>query len=292
MATANIDGLEIAYEILGQGNGRTWTITPGGRFSKDCPGVRELAEALVAGGDRALIWDRPNCGASEVNFEGDNESAMQADTLAGLIKHLDLGPVVVSGGSGGARVSLLTVSRHPEVAEGLAVWWISGGVYGLISLGTHYCGNNIRAAWTEDMAAVAALPEWEEVIERRPANRDKILAQDRKRFISNMERWMLTYCPCGDSTIPGLPDDDAARITVPALVFRSGESDSHHTRETSETLARMLPHASLVEPPWGDKEWNERSAVPGPRGAGLFVGWPALAGPLQAWAKETLGGKG
>ena len=31
-----------------------------------------------------LIYDRPNTGESEVCFEGDNESAMQADTLAAL----------------------------------------------------------------------------------------------------------------------------------------------------------------------------------------------------------------
>ncbi|MGO8890875.1 MAG: hypothetical protein ACLQB1_14460 [Streptosporangiaceae bacterium] len=34
-------------------------ITPGGRFSKDSPGVRELAAALAERGNRVLIWDRP-----------------------------------------------------------------------------------------------------------------------------------------------------------------------------------------------------------------------------------------
>ena len=51
-----------------------------------------------------LIWDRPNCGASDVCFTGESESTMQADTLAALITHLDLGPTVITGGSGGARV--------------------------------------------------------------------------------------------------------------------------------------------------------------------------------------------
>ena len=35
-----------------------------GRFGKEIPGLRPLAEALVAGGYRVLLWDRPNCGAS------------------------------------------------------------------------------------------------------------------------------------------------------------------------------------------------------------------------------------
>jgi len=58
MARADIDGVEIAYELIGEG--RPWAITPGGRFSKDVPGVRQLAEALAAHGNQVLIWDRPN----------------------------------------------------------------------------------------------------------------------------------------------------------------------------------------------------------------------------------------
>ena len=49
MATARIDDLTIAYELVGDGDGEPWVITPGGRFSKDTPGVRELAERLAAG---------------------------------------------------------------------------------------------------------------------------------------------------------------------------------------------------------------------------------------------------
>ena len=33
---------------------------------------------------------------------------------------------------------------------------------------------------------------------------------------------MLVYCPCGDEVVPGLSADDAAALTVPTLVFRSG----------------------------------------------------------------------
>src|SRR5581483_6205568 len=82
-----VNGLAIASDIVGEGE--PWSITPGGRFSKDSPGVRQLAEALAEHGKRVLIWDRPNTGESDVCFDGDNESAMQADTLAGLLRQLD-----------------------------------------------------------------------------------------------------------------------------------------------------------------------------------------------------------
>ncbi len=281
MPAATVDGVMLAYEVIGEG--RPWVITPGGRFTKDEPGVRELATALAGEGNRVLIWDRPNCGESDVCFTGSSESAMQADALAGLLRELGLGPAVIAGGSGGARVSLLAAVRHPDVAAGLATWWISGGVFGLLSLAVHYCGASLAAAWAGGMEAVAALPEWQESIERNPANRDRILAQDREAFIASMERWMAVYCACGDETVPGLPDAQARRLDTPALVFRSGASDAFHTRATSEQVAALLPRAELVEPPWGDREWLERSAAHA-QGEGLFARWPLLVPQLQAWA--------
>jgi pimeloyl-ACP methyl ester carboxylesterase len=281
MPVEQINGLGIAYEVIGQGE--PWAITPGGRFSKDSPGVRELAQALAATGKRVLIWDRPNTGASEVCFDGDSESVMQADVLAGLLRRLELTPAVIAGGSGGSRVSLLTAARHPDVARALAVWWISGGPYGLLTLGTHYCGDSIAAAWRYGMEAVAALPEWGEVLERNPANQAKLLAQEPRAFIETLEQWMLTYCPRPDELVPGLPDVLTRAMDLPALVFRSGASDPHHTRGTSEQLAQLLPQAQLVEPPWGDREWTERTEEAA-SGVGIFSRWPLLAPQLIDWA--------
>jgi pimeloyl-ACP methyl ester carboxylesterase len=282
-----VEGLKVGYEVMGQG--RPWVITPGGRFSKDSPGVRELGAAIAASGNRVLIWDRPNTGESDVCFGGESESAMQADVLAGLLSKLDMSPAVIAGGSGGARVSLLTAARHPAAAAGLGLWWISGGVYGLMVLGTHYCGDSIAAAWRGGMEAVIALPEWGEVLERNQANRQRLLDQDPKEFIRTLERWMSAYCACSGELIPGLPDEDARRLDLPTLVFRSDETDPNHTRATSEALARLLPNASILDPPWGPNEWNERSAArPGAQGEGLFAGWPQLAPVLVKWAGEVL----
>jgi pimeloyl-ACP methyl ester carboxylesterase len=284
VATATVNGITLGYETIGEG--RPWVITPGGRFTKESPGVRELAVELAAHGNRVLIWDRPNCGESDVCFEGSSESAMQADALVALLEQLDMTPAVIIGGSGGSRVSLLAAARHPGAAAGLGIWWISGGVYGLLSLATHYCGGSLAAAWTSGMEAVAELPEWAEVTERNPKNRQRILDQDPKTFIAGMERWMLAYCPRGDEHIPGLPDADARALDLPALVFRSGAADVHHTRATSELLAELLPRAQLVEPPWGDREWLERQDV---HAEGLFARWPLLAPQLLDWQADTLG---
>ncbi len=284
MARATVDGLTISYEVIGEG--RPWVITPGGRFGKDSPGVRELAEALAHEGNQVLIWDRPNCGESDVCFTGASESAMQADTLAALLTHLDMAPAVIAGGSGGSRVSMLTAARHREVASGLAIWWISGGAFGLMSLGVHYCGQSLVKAWEGDMEDVVALPEWDEVLRRNPSNRRRFLDQDRRDFITTMERWMLAYCPCGDELVPGLASADAHTLDLPVLVFRSGESDAYHTRETSEAVARALPSARLAEPPWGDREWIERQ-VEHQANENLFARWPLLVPQLAEWSREV-----
>jgi len=291
MATATVDGRALSYEVIGEQRpgGRPWAITPGGRASKDEPGIRDMAEALAERGNQVLIWSRPNTGASDVCFEGDTESEMQADALAGLLRHLDLAPAVVVGGSGGSRVSLLTAARHPDVAAALALWWISGGTYGLMSVGNHYCNATIRAAWQQGMEAVADLPEWQAVCVDNPGNRQRILDQDPDRFVETFERWMLAYCPCGDELVPGLPFDQARAMTIPTLVLRSGASDIHHRRATSEQIADVLPDARLVEPPWDDGEWHERQAArTSGASAGLFVRWNLLVPMLTEWADEVL----
>jgi pimeloyl-ACP methyl ester carboxylesterase len=282
VASFTVDGIAIAYEIIG--DGQPFVVTPGGRFSKDTPGIRALAAALAGQGKQVLIWDRPNTGASDVCFRGPSESEMQADMLAGLISGLGMGPTVIVGGSGGARVSLLTAARHPEVADKVALLWISGGIYGLMLLAVHYCGESIRAARVGGMEAVASLPEWNEVIERNPGNRQRFLDLDAPGFIETLERWMVAYCPDEASTVPGLTDELCTALDVPTLVFRSGSTDPHHPRATSEHLAALIPGARLVEPPWGDNEWNERGEAARSGAGHLFERWPLLVPQLLEFA--------
>ena len=89
MATAKINGLSLAYETIGEG--RPWAITPGGRFTKESPGVRELAAGVWRNtATRSSSGTGPIAAPSDVCFEGSSESAMQADALAGLLAHLDM----------------------------------------------------------------------------------------------------------------------------------------------------------------------------------------------------------
>ena len=273
MSRINISGIDIEYELLGKPGAPAVALTPGGRFPKDTPGLPELAEKLASGGKRVLLWDRPNCGASDMCFEGDNESELQGRTLTRLIRALDLGPTAIAAGSGGSRVSLIAASRDPETVSHLIVWWISGGTVGLISLGAHYCCGSALAASQGGMEAVANLPEWAEQIRRNPKNRDVILSQNLEEFIRTMERWTAFYVPSEVSPVPGMSPEDFAQLRMPTLVFRSGKSDLSHPRRTSDWVRALIPHCDYRDPPWSDNEWNYRVKV----GGGLFASWPKLA---------------
>jgi pimeloyl-ACP methyl ester carboxylesterase len=286
MARIQISGLAIEYELLGPKDAPAIALTPGGRFAKDSPGLPELAHALAAGGRRVLLWDRPNCGASDVSFEGDNESDLQARTLIGLIRALELGPTALAAGSAGSRASLIAASRDPEVVSHLILWWISGGAISLISLAAYYCVNSAIAASRGGMAAVAALPGWAEQIQRNPRNRDIILAQDPERFLETMERWALAYMPSQTSPVPGMSPAAFARLRMPVLIFRNGKSDLSHTRRTSEWVHELIPHSELVDPPWPDDEWNQRSDYAAKQGSGHFAGWPVLAPAILAFTRR------
>jgi pimeloyl-ACP methyl ester carboxylesterase len=279
MPTAMVNGLKIAYELHGEGE--PVVITPGGRFSMDTAGVRELAQALAAGGKQALIWDRPNTGASDICLEGEFESVMHADTLAGLIRVLGLGRVTLCGGSAGARVSLLTITRSPDLVERLALWWITSGYFNTLFLSQHYCGDQWRAAKTGGMAAVVAHPSFQETLEKNPENRDRLLKMDPSEFVAVMERWGPQFLQNDESPVPGVSAADFARIAVPALLFRTSPTDIPHPSRAQEWAHELIPGSRLVDSPWGDEEWNAQRAKTEATGQNLiFENWPKLAPQL------------
>jgi len=282
MPKVDIGGIGVAYDLIGDGK-KTAVITPGGRFSKDTPGVRELAQKLAQGGLRVLIWDRPNCGESDLSFQGKSESILNADTLAGLVRALKLEPALLIGGSAGSRVSLLTAIRDPAVADRLFLLWISGGALGLAVLAYHYCHDQLAAAAMGGMPAVAALPSFKEALSRNPGNRDRLLGQDTSTFIQTMKTWAEAFVPAADSPVPGSTAAQLRALKMPTMILRSGESDFHHPRVTSEGVHALIPGSQIAEPPWGDREWLDRLQAQA-AGEGLFARWPLLAPQILAFA--------
>jgi 2-hydroxy-6-oxonona-2,4-dienedioate hydrolase len=286
VASTEIHGGQVVYELLGPPDGQPIVLTPGGRFSKDVPGLRPLAQALAAGGLRVLLWDRPNTGASDVQFYGRSESHMRADTLAELLGRLDLAPAVIAGGSGGARDSLLTVIRHPEVASKAIAWSIVGGVFSTLNLAGVYVLPNINTARMLGMEGVVALPEWQGLIEANPDNKDRLLSMDSSEFVTVMLRWLNAFVPKPGQTIPGVEDEEFAGIQVPTMIIRGGENDLDHPKRTSMEVHCLVKDSILVEPPWPEDAW-EQAVLASARGTGnIFDPWVHAAPLILDFARQ------
>lgn len=288
MARIDVDGLELDYELLGPEDGPPLVLTPGGRYPRDTAGVPELGAVFAENGYRVLLWDRPGCGASDIAFTAPSESVMNAEALVGIVRELGLRDVRLVGGSAGSRISLMAAARMPDNVRKISIWWISGGPVGLAGLAWFYCGDQIAAASKGGMEAVVQLPSWAEQIGRNSRIRETLLAQDPRVYIATMQKWAKAFAYSDESPVPGMTETDFQTLTMPVQVFRSGESDMAHTRETSEWVHRLLPDSCLFEPPWGDQEWNFVSTFPidPANRRGRFERWPLIAPMVLDFLKD------
>src|SRR5688572_19139053 len=152
MPLASVRGISINYKILGD-DGPWVALSPGGR--RDISGVEPLAKQVADAGHRVVVFDRRNCGASDVVIAGeDSEYEIWADDLHELLSQLAALPAFVGGSSSGCRTALLFALRHPEAVRGLLLWRVTGGRFACERLAQEYYGQYIAAAKQGGMAAV------------------------------------------------------------------------------------------------------------------------------------------
>lgn len=290
MSTIEVNGGSVEYELLGPEGGEVLTITPGGRFSKDYPGVRPFAEALAAAGKRVLIWDRPNTGRSDVQFYGLSESHMRAATLAGLVRQLDLGQVVAMGGSGGARDSIMFAIEYPELVRKLIVWSIVGGAYASMTLANVYVMNEIRTVRRSGIDGILThrgpAGSWADLVEVNPRNRQRLLDLGAAGFEDVMWRWFESYVPKGTEAIPGVPDHRMRSVAVPTLIVRGGEADIDHPKRTSLEVHALIPGSRLIDPPWPEDAWERAQEARDAGRGGIFDPWMAAVPTFLAFIDE------
>ncbi|MCL2583507.1 MAG: alpha/beta hydrolase [Streptosporangiales bacterium] len=276
-AEIDINGGIVVYELIGPEDGETVVLTPGGRFSKDYGGIGELARALADGGKRVLLWDRPNCGKSDIQLYGRSESHMRAETIGELVTKLGLGPVVAAGGSGGARDSVIFALLYPRLVSRLALWHIVGGVFSTMSLAGVYVMNEIRTVRSAGIEGVLGLPGWSELCAANPRNATRLRATGAEEFERVMNRWFDAFVPKPNEPIPGVADYEFEQITVPTLIIRGGAGDLDHPRRTSLEVHSLIKGSVLVEPPWPEDAW-EAAVARFQKGEGsLFDPWVQAA---------------
>ena len=263
MPTANIRDVNINYKVLGD-QGPWVALSPGGR--RDISGIELLASRLAAEGHRVVIFDRRNCGASDVVIDGnESEYEIWADDIHELLSQLGALPAFVGGSSSGCRTALLFALRHPDSVRGLLLWRVTGGRFACERLAEEYYGQFIDAAKKGGMAAVCEMEHWKERIEARSENRDALMKMAPERFITVMSHWREYFLKGADLPVIGASEEDLKSIKVPACIVPG--NDNTHGRQTGENLGRLL-HKSEVhvlfpkhydEPLSPREEWDEKA---------------------------------
>jgi len=265
MPLAKVRGVNINYKILG--NRGPWVaLSPGGR--RDISGIETQAKALAALDHRVVIFDRRNCGASDVVIDGtDSEYEIWADDIHELLTQVGALPAFVGGSSSGCRTSLLFALRHPEAVRGLLLWRVTGGRFACERLAEEYYGQYINAAEKGSMAAVCEMEHWKERIEARPENRDALMQLTPQRFIEVMAHWREYFLKGADLPVIGATEQELKTIRAPACIVPG--NDNTHGRQTGETLGRLLQKSEVHilfpkhydEPLSPREEWDEKAGA-------------------------------
>ena len=166
MPLAQVRGVHIHYKIIGE-HGPWVALSPGSRRGLDA--IELMAKRLAVLGHRVVIFDRRNCGSSDVVIDGeDSEYEIWADDLRELLSQLGALPAFVGGSSSGCRTALLFALRHPESVQGLLLWRVTGGRFAAERLAYEYYTQYIDAANGGGMAAVCEMEHWKERLSARP----------------------------------------------------------------------------------------------------------------------------
>lgn len=243
MPVATIRGVDINYEILGE-RGAWVALQPGGR--RGLVGVKSLGEKIAEAGFRVLVYDRRNCGASAVSFDGgDSENEIWAEDLRLLLAELDALPATIGGSSSGCRLALLLALRRPAAVRGLLLWRVTGGAYAAKRLVYNYYTQYIELAEQGGMDTVCDSEHWGEVIAGNPANRARLLALDPDRFIAVMRAWQQSFEAGAEHPVIGISPAELRTLQMPACICPG--NDRVHPRLSGQIAHRLMPNAEYHE---------------------------------------------
>jgi len=243
MPVATVRGVEINYQLLGD-RGPWVALQPGGR--RGLEGVKPLGEKIAEAGNRVLVYDRRNCGASGISFDGGNsENEAWAADLHELLVQLDALPAFIGGSSSGCRLALLAALRHPAVVRGLLLWRVTGGAFAAQRLTYNYYTQFIEAAQQGGMEAVCRSEHFAGLIGSNPANRERLTSMGVERFVRVMNEWRHSFNQGADHPVIGISPAELRSMTMPACIIPG--NDKTHPREAGQIAHRLMPNAEYHE---------------------------------------------
>jgi pimeloyl-ACP methyl ester carboxylesterase len=250
MPVSRINGVNINWQVIGD-RGPWLAMTTGGRRGHE--EFIPLATRIAGYGFRVMLHDRRNTGASDVLIEGDEgEEVIWTRDLHELMSQHGALPAFFSGGSSGARTSILFYLRYPQAVRGLLLLRVTGGAFAAGRLPENYYGQFIRAAKEGGMAAVCAMDQWKERIAANPANADYLARLPARQFIDVLTRWQDIFVAGAQLPVMGVTEEELRSISVPTVVIPG--NDKTHSSASGLTAHRLIAGSALHRLPIEDQD--------------------------------------
>ena len=190
MAIARVNGVELYYEVSGSGEPLVLVHGSWGDHHNWDPVVVPLAESF-----RVVTYDRRGHSASERSAK-QGSVFEDADDLAALSDHLELGPAHIAGNSFGAVIVLRAATRRPDIFQSLIAH--EPPLFPLLA------GTELEPALAEVQRRIGAVVELLEASDHAGAARrfvetiafgpgawdEQLTPEMRETFITNAPTWL------------------------------------------------------------------------------------------------------
>lgn len=273
MATAVIDGITTAYDLVGSGP-PLLMFSPGG-FNATMgnwrqQGVYRQIRPLEHLSQRytCIVFDRRESGRSGGRVERVTWDHYVAQGK-GLLDHLDIERAHIMGGCQGCAPAALFAVSHPGVVLSLVLYWPTGGARYRIRNHAQFAQHlaYVQEHGLDQVVALAnghdkgfsqdpRIGPWGPVLRHDASFAQDYVRQELDRYslvVSGMVRGLIDR-----DTAPGAEPEDLLRLDVPALVVPG--HDAAHGTSAARYLEECIPGAEYWDVPVADQ--TEETAAP------------------------------
>lgn len=248
MPNKNIDGVNIEFEIIGNGK-PILALMPGAR--RGYLEMKSLAEKIAENNIRVLLHDRRNTGKSDLLIDDiETEEITWSRELNKLLKSLNEQYIFISGSSSGARTSLMYALEFPSDLIGMIIMRVTGGEFAAKRLPVNYYEVFIEAAKSGGMEAVCETKRFMEYIKTNPAVKKQLIGMDTKEFIKIQSSLLSKFLAGAELPVMGITEMELNSIKTPSLVIPG--NDNTHNSKSGIIAHNMLGNSSLHQLPIDD----------------------------------------
>lgn len=237
MATAFVNGINVAYDEVGEGRDAL-LLVHGHPFDRTM--WRAQFAAVCDAGWRVITPDLRGYGETTV-VAGKTTLGTMADDLAALLDHLECTKVVIGGLSMGGQIVMEFVRRFPERVRGLLLAATfpqaetEAGKHARYAMADRLLGEGMRPYADTVLSKMVAA----RTIERMPGVAEHVM-----RMMCSANPDGAAAALRGRAERPSY-ESTLADVSVPALIV-VGSEDAFTTREDAEQMRSLLKQSELL----------------------------------------------